>query len=73
MEKVLLEWANWMYPYYENGTDPAEVRPKFQEYVGKQLLAAGIDMEGLKKYESANPSWMSVAGLLRYWKKKNQQ
>jgi len=71
LEKVLQDWANWMLPHFESGTDPEIIRPQFQKYVGKQLLAAGINMEGLKKYESANPSWMSVAGLLRYWKKKN--
>ncbi|MEM8907131.1 MAG: MBL fold metallo-hydrolase [Bacteroidota bacterium] len=72
LEKCLLEWANWMYPYWEQGAEQASVRPLFQKYVGQQLLAAGIDMEGLKRYESANPSWMSVAGLMRYWSKKNR-
>ena len=37
-----------------------------------QLIEAGADEETVKKYEAANPPWMSVAGLIRYWKKKSQ-
>jgi len=29
-----------------------------------------VSEAGVKIYEAANPSWMSVAGLIRYWKKK---
>ncbi len=72
LEGRLNNWANWMKPYYERGEDQKVITPLFQEYVKKQLKAGGINGEDLDRYESANPSWMSVAGLMRYWKKKNQ-
>lgn len=65
----LKNWANWMKPYWEDEVPVDEITPAFQAYVTQQLTAAGVGGDSLEKYENANPSWMSVAGLLRYWKK----
>jgi glyoxylase-like metal-dependent hydrolase (beta-lactamase superfamily II) len=73
LEQRLLSWAEWMRPQYEQGNDPKEVTPVFQAHVQKQLREAGVEGELLEIYENANPSWMSVAGLLRYWRKKLKQ
>ena len=72
LEGRLVNWANWIKPYWEDGVDPKEVTPLFQEYVKKQLVAGGVEGENLERYEGANPSWMSVAGLMRYWKKAGE-
>ncbi|RME08968.1 MAG: MBL fold metallo-hydrolase, partial [Bacteroidetes bacterium] len=56
-------------PWAEQDADPKEVTPKFQEYVAEQLRKAGVEGENIERYENANPAWMSVAGLIRYWKK----
>lgn len=71
LEQRLLDWAAWMKPYYMKQKPAAEIIPLFQEYIQAELAAAGIDEAGRKRYEAANPSFMSVAGLLRYWKKKS--
>ncbi len=70
LEEQLLTWANWMLPYYQKQIPPEEVTPKFQAFVAEQLKEKGIDQLGIDQYEAANPSWMSVTGLLRYWSKK---
>lgn len=70
LEKRLLDWANWMKPFALNNTSPASIVPDFQEYVQQQLLDAGVSSVDLPRYEAANPAFMSVAGLLRYWKKR---
>ena len=36
------------------------------------LHSFGVGEEMRKRYETANPSWMSVAGLMRYWSKRNK-
>ena len=72
LESLLLDWANWMKPHFEADRSISEIIPIFQAYVLEQLLAAGVDKEIAAKYEAANPSWMSVAGLMRYWKKKSE-
>ncbi len=73
LEKVLTDWAAWMYPHYKNQTPYAELVPLFQQYVKGQLEAAGVTGLHLTKYDHANPVWMSVTGLLRYWKKKEER
>ncbi len=67
---LLWDWANWMLPYYQDKTPPAEVVPKFAAYVNQQLIDSGVSKEDMIVYESSNPSNMGVFGLLRYWKKK---
>lgn len=67
---ILHIWADWIKPYYLEKADPQIITPKFQAFVQAQLLEKGVDEKGLQQYEAANPSWMSVAGLLRYWHKK---
>ena len=69
LETRLLSWAEWMRPYAEQSADPAGLVPDFQAFVQKQLLDAGVAQEDLNRYEAANPAFMSVAGLMRYWKK----
>ncbi len=72
LEQHLLEWAAWMLPHFEAGTPTDQIIPEFQAYVQNQLRLAGADGPTLERYEAANPAFMSVAGLLRYWKKKKQ-
>lgn len=72
LEVILDDWANWMKPHYDAGTDSEIITPQFMEYTKKQLTDRGVLGGDLQRYEYANPSWMSVNGLLRYWKLKEQ-
>jgi glyoxylase-like metal-dependent hydrolase (beta-lactamase superfamily II) len=73
LEQQLLDWANWMKLRFEQGIPQEQVTPEFQCYVREQLIASGVTInEELEKYEKANPAWMSVAGLMRYWEKQQQ-
>lgn len=70
LENRLLAWAEWIKPYAEQQTAAEQIVPLFEKYVTDELTALGVDERGLRRYEAANPAFMSVAGLLRYWKKK---
>lgn len=70
LEQRLLDWADWMKPYAEQQIPSEEVVPLFEAFVARELSATGMDAAGLRRYEAANPAFMSVAGLLRYWRKK---
>lgn len=72
LEFMLDDWATWMKQHFEAQTPPEKITPQFMEYTKDQLLQAGVSEGNIQKYEYANPSWMSVAGLLRYWKLKEQ-
>jgi len=67
---LLQNWVDWMKGPFERGEDPKTVTPVFQAYVADQMREAGLTEQQVAQYEAANPSWMSVAGLLRYWKKR---
>ncbi len=71
LEGRLTDWAEWMRMPFEAGESPEQITPKFTAFVMEQLKENGLTEEELTAYENANPAWMSVAGLLRYWKKKN--
>ena len=70
---ILWDWANWIKPFFEKGSTPEKVTPLFVKYVNNQLIQHGVSEEIRSSYEKANPSWMSVMGLLRYWKKKKEK
>lgn len=70
LEKRLLEWAAWMLPHAQAAVPAESLIPAFQAFVGEQLQEAGVSTRKLAQYEAANPSFMSVAGLMRYWTKK---
>lgn len=70
LEAQLSDWANWIKEKMRAGQSAEELTPQFQNYVASQLRAAGADEKIIRQYEAANPSWMSVSGLMRYWKKK---
>lgn len=73
LQQNLLSLVDWMRPHYEAQTPPETIKPLFAEFVTQQLLQNGVPQHLLSAYELANPSWMSVAGLLRYWAKQNPQ
>ena len=73
LEAILWDWANWMKVPFEEGRSVEDVTPEFMKYVAGQLRDGGLGEHEIEQYEAANPSWMSVAGLLRYWKKKGEQ
>jgi glyoxylase-like metal-dependent hydrolase (beta-lactamase superfamily II) len=70
LEVRLLSWANWMRPHAESQVPAESLVPAFQAFVQEELIQTGVPSEDLPRYEAANPAFMSVAGLLRYWKKR---
>jgi glyoxylase-like metal-dependent hydrolase (beta-lactamase superfamily II) len=69
---ILTDWAEWIKTRWEKGWSAEELTPLFSEYTASQLKGVGVLDSTLDQYEAANPSWMSVAGLIRYWKKKQE-
>ena len=70
LKSILDDWAQWMKSKWLEGLANEEITPLFMKYTANQLKEKGVSELGTKQYEAANPAWMSVAGLVRYWKKK---
>lgn len=66
LQERLDSWAEWIRPRLE---DPDLVN-EFETLVRNDLQRAGLQIAAIRAYEQANPLFMSVAGLTRYWRKK---
>jgi uncharacterized protein Usg len=44
--------------------------PRFQAYMETLLAGHGLTEDAIRDYEIADPAFMSVHGLARYWRKK---
>ncbi|MDO5637243.1 MAG: MBL fold metallo-hydrolase [Myroides sp.] len=72
LEIELDNWANFIKPFFDAGTPADEIVPQFMQFTSQAFKAKGLTDTEIQIYEYANPSWMSVSGLLRYWKLKQQ-
>ncbi|MEG0696757.1 MAG: MBL fold metallo-hydrolase, partial [Algoriella sp.] len=68
LEKVLDEWSNYMKPMYDDQIPAEQIVPVFVDFITKSYKDKGLTEDQIQVYEYANPTWMSVNGLLRYWK-----
>lgn len=73
LERRLHRWAKWMKPRFEKGLSANDITPLFQAFTDKELARYGIVGEHKAQYDSANPAWMSVMGLMRYWHLKSKK
>ncbi len=70
LSEKLKTWSACMKPFADQGVPQEDVVPQFMEFTKNDLLEGGATPEIIAVYELANPSWMGVAGLMRYWQKK---
>ncbi len=69
LEERLFRWAEWVRQRMIEGKSESEMVTEFEQFTSEQLLANGTPKELLATYEQADPAFMSVAGLTRYWRK----
>jgi glyoxylase-like metal-dependent hydrolase (beta-lactamase superfamily II) len=72
LENALDDWAEWIRPHWAAGEEQSEVVPRFAERVHDGLRRAGLTPRDIARYEGANPAFMSVAGLYRYWQQTKE-
>lgn len=70
LEAMLSDWSAFVKLHWEAGKTNEDIVPLFVEHTSGQLQAKGLNEEEVNQYQAANPAWMSVAGLVRYWTKK---
>lgn len=70
LKNALMDYANFIKPYFMDGKSPEEILPYFIRFVDQKLMDQGVNESDREAYSTANPAYMSVPGLLRYWSKK---
>ncbi len=69
LEQRLLEWAEWVRGELVKGHPREEIVRGFAGLSRSLLQAHDLDPDAQAEYELADPAWMSVDGLTRYWRK----
>jgi glyoxylase-like metal-dependent hydrolase (beta-lactamase superfamily II) len=69
LEEALTRFADFIHDLMERGVERAAMVPRFEDFTREFLVAQGSDEVVLERYRLANPAFMSVAGLTRYWRK----
>ncbi|NPA06087.1 MAG: MBL fold metallo-hydrolase [Chloroflexi bacterium] len=72
LERLLDEVEAFLERVMPQEPDEATLRALLEEWVAEHNRRDGVSPELHQKYETANPTWMSAAGLLRYWRKFRQ-
>lgn len=69
LENTLLKYAHWVLQEMENESDISKIIDSFQIKIEKLWVECKLDQQVITRYGLANPSFMTVSGLLRYWTK----
>ncbi len=72
LSSILKDWSEWIKAKYDIGESIEAVVPQFEKYTLNKMQEAGMSAHEISRYEYANPVQMSVTGLYRYWKLKEQ-
>jgi hypothetical protein len=69
LEQALDEIEAWMETILPAAPSDEDLMQAYLAWVGNRYSAAGIPADQIAAYEAANPAFISVAGMQRYWKK----
>jgi glyoxylase-like metal-dependent hydrolase (beta-lactamase superfamily II) len=73
LREALEAWAGWVLNRLKEGLSPEEMTRRFEAYVREGLARAGVDEAGMRLYELADPPFMNLQGLVRYWQKHHPE
>lgn len=69
LELRLLEYTSWIGERLKEGKTEEDMLEDFDKLTREILDKAGVSADVMRSYELADPFWMNVGGLIRYWKK----
>jgi glyoxylase-like metal-dependent hydrolase (beta-lactamase superfamily II) len=70
-EEVLLQGSTWIREMMEHGFERERMIEEFEARMRDWATRTGTGEEDARAYEVANPRYMSVDGIARYWRKKS--
>jgi glyoxylase-like metal-dependent hydrolase (beta-lactamase superfamily II) len=62
----------WLIQTMPSHPELDEINQQFLEWTAERSAEQGLSPEEIQAYEAANPSWMSAAGMQRYWRKHRE-
>lgn len=73
LRERLVRWPQWIRERMSAPADDPNLIRGFEQFVWDDYRRSGLDDAGIAAYETADPAFMSVAGLHRYWRKREQR
>ncbi|GAB5602027.1 MBL fold metallo-hydrolase [Thermus sp. FJN-A] len=73
LRQALEDWAGWTLSRLREGVSLEAMIPRFEAYWRENLQRAGVDEAGMRLYELADPPYMNLQGLVRYWQKHHPE
>ncbi|WP_279164595.1 MBL fold metallo-hydrolase [Thermus scotoductus] len=73
LEGRLRAWADWVLARLREGRDPEALVPEFEAYWRRGLEEAGVEGGLAQLYALADPPYMNLQGLVRYWQKHHPE
>jgi glyoxylase-like metal-dependent hydrolase (beta-lactamase superfamily II) len=70
VDASLALFAEWIRQRMREAQDESAMVAALERFTADHLRERGCDERLLRRYELANPAFMSVAGLTRYWRKR---
>lgn len=70
LKQLLREAAFWIKAKMDDGVERDDLVEQFNEWNRSRARQAGLNDNAIHQYETANPWYMSVDGMMRYWRKK---
>ena len=67
--RALNDVESWMEKTMPPGPEIEELTPMYIAWSRQRALSQGVEPAILETYQAANPSFMSAAGIQRYWRK----
>lgn len=69
LEENLLNICDWIGECIKKGKTEEQIIPEYETLAMGLLNKRGVDEQLTKSYQLADPFWMNVSGLIRYWTK----
>jgi glyoxylase-like metal-dependent hydrolase (beta-lactamase superfamily II) len=73
IQALVTDAATFVRRAMEAGMGREELVVAYAAWNRGRAQAAGLSVESIQKYETANPLYMSVDGMMRYWQKKESE
>ena len=70
LEENIHKMATWVREQLSAGGTEEDMVPRFQMFMHELLTGHGLAESAVQDYEIADPAFMSVYGLTRYWRKR---
>lgn len=72
VKQLIRETAVFIRTQMDAGHTRDEIVAIYENWFAERAKAAGLTEAGITQYDAANPLYMSVDGIMRYWRKQEQ-